>query len=365
MKNNIPYTRLDRLIHKIAFKSTTLQNLMTDIEANFFSEKWKSIDVDRPIFITSLPRAGTTIVLESLFRLPGLAVHTYRDMPFVLTPVLWKSLASHFYQKSQQKERAHGDGLKVNEDSPEAFEEILWKKFYPEHYLDNTIKPWFKSDLNDEFKTYFTEHIRKILSIRLESHSPNIRYVSKNNGNVARIELLRETFPDAFIIIPLREPIEHAISLWRQHNNFIKQHAETPFIAEYMADIGHFEFGILHKPIEFDGIESLIKNYNPTSIDYWLKYWIIAFEYLNQLQGVDFISYEALCSNGEPGLTKLSQHLGIQASREDISSAASIFRAPPTPRQSEYEISADLVHEATELHTEILQRNLFNSSPET
>lgn len=355
MKDNIPYSRLDQLIHKVAFKSLSLQNIMSDIETSLFAKKWKNIDVDRPIFITSLPRAGTTIILEALFRLPGLAVHTYRDMPFVLTPVLWKSIAGKFYKKSQQKERAHGDGLKVNEDSPEAFEEILWKKFYPKHYLDSKITPWFKSDINNEFKLYFSDHIKKILSLRQEAETPDIRYVSKNNGNISRIELLHEMLPDAYIIIPLRDPVEHAISLWRQHNNFIKQQAENPFISEYMADIGHYEFGMLHKPIAFEGVEQLIKDYEPSSIDYWLKYWILSFKYLKQLPGVDFISYEGLCNDGEAGLTKLTQHLGLKANQEEISYAASIFRAPPAPRQEQYDISPELVDEAKELHAEILK----------
>ena len=362
MKDNIPYSKLDRAIHKIAFKSNILQNVMSDIETTLLTKKWENITLDRPVFITSLPRAGTTIILEALFRLPGLAVHTYRDMPFVLTPVLWKSLAGHFYKQSLQKERAHGDGLKVNEDSPEAFEEVLWKKFYPEHYLDDKIIPWNKNDLSNEFKSYLSDHLKKIISIRRDSEASTFRYVSKNNGNIARIELLREMLPDACVIIPIRQPLEHAISLWRQHINFIKQHKENPFISEYMADIGHYEFGELHRPIAFEGLATLVKDYNPSTIDYWLKYWIISFEYLNSLHDVHFISYEALCNNAVAGLTQLVQHLGIQANQDQVRLAASILRAPPPPRQDQYEISAELVQEATELHSEIVQHSLFSTA---
>ena len=42
-------------------------------------------------------------------------------------------------------ERAHGDGVEVGLDSPEAFEEMLWMAFWPEHYRENAILPWSTS----------------------------------------------------------------------------------------------------------------------------------------------------------------------------------------------------------------------------
>jgi hypothetical protein len=42
-----------------------------------------------------------------------------------------------------------------------------------------------------------------------------------------------------------------------------------------MRDIGHFEFGLIHKPIRFPGFDA--KSYDLVTGDYWLNYWIHAF----------------------------------------------------------------------------------------
>jgi len=60
--------------------------------------------------------------LNALSALPAMCVHTYRHMPFVLCPLLWHRVSRGLRQESKLSERAHGDGLLVGFDSPEAFE---------------------------------------------------------------------------------------------------------------------------------------------------------------------------------------------------------------------------------------------------
>ena len=120
---------LDRLLHQIAFAAPSIQLTATDIEKKFHSSVYDTVGATRPIFITSLPRAGTTILLEVLSRFPSLATHTYRGMPFLMAPVLWSRLSGAFRKGGELGERAHGDGMKIGYDSPEAFEEILWPEF--------------------------------------------------------------------------------------------------------------------------------------------------------------------------------------------------------------------------------------------
>jgi len=85
------------------------------------------VEVEAPIFITSLPRAGTTILLAALNSVPQLATHLYRDMPFVMAPLLWSRLSGRFRKQAVLQERAHGDGIAIGYDSPEAFEEVIWR----------------------------------------------------------------------------------------------------------------------------------------------------------------------------------------------------------------------------------------------
>ncbi len=355
MDSSSNYTRLDRALHKISFGSSILQDVLTDIETSLFANSWKDASSSRPIFITSLPRAGTTIILEALYRLPGLAAHTYRDMPFIFTPVLWNRLSGGIRSKGVLRERAHGDGLNISEDSPEAFEEVLWRKYFPDYYSDSHISMW--DSTNIKFTEYFRQHMQKIISLRCPEKLSS-RYVSKNNGNIARTQAIKAMFPDAFIVVPLRRPIDHAISLSRQHSNFLAQHASDKFVHQYMEDIGHYEFGSLHRPIQFPLLSSLTSGLSSASLDYWVAYWISALEYLSAQQDVNFISYENLCQSPEQGLGRLCQLIELEASPTEISTAAGIFRAPSKNTPQEGIVDESLLDRANEIYTRILSRHL-------
>ena len=70
---------------------------------------------------------------------------------------------------------------------------------------------------------------------------------------MARIGFLLATWPDATIIVPVREPVQHAASLLRQHGRFLEIHARDRFARDYMRGIGHFDFGANLLPVDFDG----------------------------------------------------------------------------------------------------------------
>jgi len=345
----------------MAFRNYVLQDMLSDMETKFLAGRWAEFRAMKPIFITSLPRAGTTITLEALHRLPGLASNTYRDMPFLFTPVLWDRLSATFRRRSPDRERAHGDGLWVNEDSPEAFEEALWQKFYANKYSENRIALWHTRDVDTRFTQYLHDQMKKIISIRQPLQPIDGRYLSKNNTNIARIDVLRVMYPDAFIIVMLRHPVEHAISMWRQHHNFVSQHAGDTFIEEYTADLGHYEFGPMHKLIAFDGLRALIDGLRPESVDYWLAYWISAFEHLARQQGIRLICYESLCESGTAGIAKLVEYLEIQASPDAIASAASVFRPAPPVRSDTQTLPDGLINRALKVYEMLQPRCLLST----
>jgi len=358
MASGADYSLIDRALHKLSFGSTILQDVLTDIEVSLYSDNWKDFAASNPVFITSLPRAGTTIILEALNQLPGLATHTYRDMPFIHTPVLWNKLSAGIRSQGVRRERAHGDGLFISEDSPEAFEEVLWRKYFPKNYSDSRISLWDSG--NSEFTRHFREHMQKIAFLRHPDELNKARYVSKNNANIARTAVIKEMFPDSSVIIPLRKPIEHAISMWRQHKNFLKQQADDKFVTRYMADIGHYEFGNLHRPIQFPQLDSILSDMTPNSLDYWIAYWIAAFEHLSKQDGIAFLSYENLCQSPENGLGKLCQHIELYVPQEAIAAAATIFRSPPDARIQQHDANAELMNHAEQIHHNLLSRCLLN-----
>ncbi len=314
--NGSDYSFLDRLLHRLAFAAPFVQVTASDIEDTMFRK-----DIDRiadlpPVFITGLPRAGTTILLNALHEVPGVATHLYRDMPFVMAPLLWAKLSGLAAKPDAPKQRAHGDGILVGYDSPEAFEEIMWRAFWPGKYHDNRIDLWSKSDLNAEATTFFKRQFRKIALQRCHG---NGRYLSKNNGNIARLGLLRAMFPDAAIIVPLREPLEHAASLLRQHQNFLAQHQRDAFVKRYMRDIGHFEFGELHRPIAFADFEALSGGRQPGDLNYWLAYWIAAHKnILSQAGHLHIVPQNALATDSNRVLSQLCQTIGLDATGIDF-----------------------------------------------
>ncbi len=329
------YSGLDRFLHKLAFSGSVVQKVVGDLDDSMFAKSGANVEAARPIFVTSLPRAGTTILLTALASLPQLASHTYRDMPFVMAPVLWSKLSGKFQKGSDMKERAHGDGIEVGYDSPEAFEEILWRAFWPDKFTDTGIGLWTEADRNSEAEAFFRKHMAKIVALRCPEGESGGRYISKNNANVARLDLIPAMFPDASIVVPVRSPMAHAASLLRQHVNFLEQHKTDAFTKRYMRDIGHLEFGDLHRPIQFPGLAERQAGLSAETLDYWLAYWIVAFEYVQaRRERLTIVSHEAVCNHGPATTERLFEALGIDADDKKASVAA--FFKPEAARGREY-----------------------------
>ncbi len=319
------YSTLDRCLHHVAFKTyTTAQVSLADIEDRLFARQLAACKADRPVFITALPRAGTTLLLECCVKLDGFASHSYRDMPFVLIPCLWSRFSAMFQKAGSLRERAHGDGMLIDFDSPEALEEVLWKTFWRKHYLNDCIIPW-QDENDDEFSDFFRSHMRKIILLRSGQDTHGMRYVSKNNLNIARIPTLRRLFPDSVIVVPFREPLHHAASLLNQHRNFLKIHQEDPFACEYMRAIGHYDFGKNLRPIDFEGWFHKRQSQDAESLAFWLEYWVATYRHLlTRKEDLFFLSYEALCEAPEAGLRRLAETIGSKIGDAYMSVAATV-----------------------------------------
>ena len=359
MARELNYSGLDRLLHRVAFAGPFVQLTAADIEHALWGSTYSRVHAGRPIFITSLPRAGTTLMLEALNRLPSLATHVYRDMPFVMAPVLWSRLSGPFRQPSQLSERAHGDGMEIGFDSPEAFEEILWRTFWPAKYTPTGITLWSAADANEDARRFFVDHMKKIVALRRPGRPADGRYVSKNNGNIARLEALRALFPDAAILLVLRHPLDHARSLLRQHRNFLTMHQETPFVRRYMDDIGHYEFGELHRPIGFPGLREHLQGQDPLTLGYWLGYWIAAFDYVTtHIANVTVISYEDACADPHRALQAICEALDIDPDGA-LPEAAALFNDRPASRVESPDIEASQRDRAEQIYAGLRSHSLI------
>ena len=269
------YSWLEQKLHQFALSSKFMREVMFDVESSTISLNQTD---DNHVFVSGLARSGTTILLNAIYKSDEFASLSYKDMPFILAPNLWSKLS--FNTKDiDLVERAHGDGIKVSTESPEAFEEVFWMTF------DESNK-----DTKEKFKNY----------IHFINHKyQKKRYLSKNNQNIRRLELISKIFPDSKILIPFRNPIQHAYSLLSQHKRFIKDSQKDNFISKYMQWIGHTEFGPNYIPINDNNLQFK----DDLTINHWLEQWhltyLSCFENLRNKQTVYFICYERLCNSSD------------------------------------------------------------------
>ncbi|MBY5992049.1 sulfotransferase [Ferrimonas balearica] len=346
------YSMVERWMHRMVFSLPMLSDTLKELESSLYGSRWQNQRVTQPIFIAALPRAGTTLVLELLGRHPDTVSYSYRDMPFVQSPVIWHRASRWFIRPETKQERMHGDGVAIGFDSLEAFEEVIWRQAFPDHYQDDRILLWEEG--RDAADSGLTDQIRKLLWLR-----QGRRYLSKNNANVARLAAIRREFPDARVVVPFRHPLEHAISMQRQHQRFLTLHDADRFNRDYMAYIGHFEFGHLHRPVAFPGFIEMSQGLGPDSLAYWLAYWLAAYRHLAAQPQTAFLHYEGLCGAGEAGLARLTDTLGLTASSQWHRLAAAQLRPPPTSRYEGQVLPKAWIEEASALYQALEARCLL------
>lgn len=342
------YSFADRLLHRMAFAHPILQRALGEIESDMFAAKFEKIAAARPVFVTGLPRAGTTLLLEMLYKTGAFAAFTYREMPFVLAPLFWASLTKSSRQAGAARERAHGDGMEITFDSPEAFEEVAWISYLGEAYLrGDRLSPLGADAVTGEFRDAFVKLVRKLSAVQSNEGQPK-RYLSKNNANISRIGALRAIFPDATIFICLREPQSHVRSLMTQHQRFLSLHDDDAFARDYMKWIGHFDFGANFRPIDFAGRGAAASE--AASPDFWLRYWIDAYSHAEQsAPHVKFVCYEKLFFDADRALAAIADAAGLGQAGAFRANAQTIRR--PTSIDAPLEgADAKLVNEASALY---------------
>lgn len=350
------YSLWERWLHRLAFATRTAQLGLADLEQRLFRRELAPIEAGAPVLITALPRAGTTILLEMLAAAPSFASHTYRDMPFVLCPLLWQRFTQRFQADAALRERAHGDGIQIGIDSPEAFEEILWLAFFADHYRAKTLPVW-QACHRAGFADFFAEHQRKVILLRRRNKTTARRYVSKNNLDLARIPALWQAVPQAQVVVLVRDPLQQAKSLHQQHLRFLELHQRDAFARRYMAGIGHFDFGANLKPVDFGGWHEKRDCQEARQLGFWLEYWLAAYQHVLQhadRRQLHIVSFENLCAGGE--LTRLAQALGIEAA--ELVAQRSRLGKPREHAIDTGTVAAGILAAAREVHAALLQRSL-------
>lgn len=341
--SDIEYNFWQKLLHRIVLGNSIISEFSLDLEIGRTKIDLPAIESNRHLFITGLARSGTTILLRRLYETGTFATLTYRDMPFVLMPLSWKHISGKSEKNIEKTERAHGDGLMVDYDSPEAFEEVFWKTRTGNEYIrKNALLPY---DPDDESLKDFKHYLGLILKSREQASG---RYLSKNNNNILRLRALSNALPKSIFLLMFRSPVQQAWSLLRQHRRFLNP--DDPFTTKYMGWLGHFEFGAGHRPFQFSSAENI---YDPKTLPYWLFLWNNVYYRLlsSTPEQVIFLSYDMLCSDGGLTWNRLMELTDIGGGHEALEPL----------RHKEYRITEDIPHalleECNETHQALLERH--------
>lgn len=268
--------------------------------------KWKGQTFDgpkiAPVFICGLARSGSTLLLNRLAATGVFSTSTYRHMPFVLAPNMWSGAAKSQQKRAHDVERAHGDGMTHSFDSEEAFEEVFWRAILPR---DKTRKmlPWNLRIGGEDMRQF------RLFMVSVVKAGTAARYLSKNNNNVTRIPTILKSTRSARVVIPFRDPLGFAASTLAQHRQFLARDSESRFDAEYMAWLGHHEFGPNFLPFAAPGVVP------PDAVDlnYLVKYWSAVNAALleNDDPRVAFFDYEGFCAAPEKKMRALGKWLEV------------------------------------------------------
>ena len=292
-----------------------------NFETRVLGDEIRDTSIKQPVYVTSLPRSGTTIVTEMLENHPGLTSHHYSDFPNVWTPY-WRN---HLLQKSRREaprveERAHRDRIQISNDSPEAVEEVLWMHYFPGWIHEDRSHVLDSSHRNHAFDDYYQAHIQKLLTVRGSE-----RYLAKGNYNIARLKYLLDLFPDARFLVLLRDPVSHIASLAKQHDLFLAADREDPRVSRQLAMSGHHEFGPGRRLVHFgdDKAVAAIRDCWARGLETegWARYWAQTYDHLEKQlrdnedlrKAVLLFRYEDLCEHSLEVIDSILSHCALEA----------------------------------------------------
>ena len=331
----------ERLLYRIGLGSRAVVDTSFDLECARFGEAARSLEMQPPLFVCGLARAGTTILTRTLYESNAFASSTYRDLPFPLAPNVWRQLSRSFRRADVRAERGHGDGMIHDLDSPEAIEEVFWRHFCGSAYIKDThLVP---HEPSKEVLKKYTQFMRLVALAYGQS-----RYLAKNNNTLLRLPALLDAYKGAVAIIPFRSPVAQAASLLHQHKRAIGVHQSDPFRGKFMQWLGHYEFGSNHRPFVF---ESGAAPLDASGIDHWVDLWTKAYQHLSKMAAryagrMILVDYDQLCRDAA-SLRRLCDKVGCPDDHiTEQTLTVQAERSLPSPQR-------DILIRAETLHSEL------------
>ena len=206
-----------------------------------------------------------------------------------------------------QKERSHGDGIMVGNDSAEALEECF-------------SKPWLPSLTSKKTRSSRTASMPRAMKLTWTTKAspwppppPRCDVRGQKQQRPASLPFLREHNRDFHAVVMFREPLTHAASLRAMHRKYCAMQQDDPFVKTYMDWLAHHEFGLGQKPFKFTEDTPLPQGDRDT-LDHWLDLWINHYEAALAMDRhrLHFIGYERYCEQPTEVLAALTQEVGAE-----------------------------------------------------
>ena len=303
-------------IAKLAQANPAVSDTLHTLEFARRRKNLETIKVDRPIYVTGLARAGTTITLEMLSQHPDVATHRYLHMVMPYIPRWIQKIADKTPIMLSPTERVHKDRIMVNRYSPEAVEEIFWQRFFKDILDESKTNVMTRKTSNPEFEMFYRDHLRKLMQ-----YQSGTRYAAKNNYNVSRMQYLQKLFPNVKFLIIIRNPFDHIASLSKQDVILSEVERNDPRLLEWTKIIGHREFGTAKICINFDNNDTVREirsdwGRKETYVRGWATYWASVYSHVHSVleknhglkKAALVVRYETLCESPDVTIDKIIEH---------------------------------------------------------
>ena len=290
------------------------------------------------VFVTGLARSGSAILVRGLHATGQFGSLTRADMPFVLAPNTWARLPFRRDGRAGRAGRvpgAQGGGAGPDRSLPGDFEEVFWRMADGRAYIRRDHLAPHSPDA--AAMAAYRDFIRLVLR-----RTGMSRYLAENTNSILRLAPLAKAFPMSDILIPVRDPLQHAQSLLEAHLRFLDADAFTRTRMTWLVRHG---FGAAHRPFRLAGEVGG----DPRTLDYWLARWIEAHRAMLAVEGtlanIRFVPSEAI--HTDPVLWRMiARRLEIPAAPpEEIRSAKADSGCGHEPRAHESRTLAPRPHD--------------------
>jgi hypothetical protein len=280
----------------------------------------------------------------------------------VYTPTWWRRATAR-QPPAAPRERVHRDRVLITPDSPDALEEMLWVAFFP-HCHDPSVNNRLPGgSRHPAFEAFYRAHLRKLLLAERAT-----RYAAKANYHVARLAYLVRLFPDARILLPVREPASHIASLVRQHRWFCQGQRRNPRALAWMRRSGHFEFGRDRRPMNLgDGerVRAVLRAWAAgEEIRGWAYYWDMVHGHLLRLLDADarvraatkVVRFEDLCAAPAQTVRAVLNHCHLPDGERVVARFAPSIRSPDYYQSTFSPAELAVIREETACTANAIQR---------